>query len=180
MSQLDGNAQHMRTAAAMLLTLPGQPFIYYGEELGMRGRKPDPDLREPMRWHRDPTGPGESRWKRFSAGDGPDVSVDAQRDDPHSLLAWYRMLIDWRRESPVLRDGALSVPATAHPHLAAWELTGAGDRVLVVHNLSRKPQTLKLTGPLAHFSQISHASERDARIAAGQLHLPAYASVVLQ
>ncbi|WP_424680832.1 alpha-amylase family glycosyl hydrolase [Frateuria sp. YIM B11624] len=180
MSQLDGNTQHMRTAAAMLLTLPGQPFIYYGEELGMRGRKPDPDLREPMRWHRDPTGPGESRWKRFSAGDGPDVSVDVQRDDPHSLLAWYRMLIDWRRESAVLRDGALSVPAIADPHLAAWELADAGDRVLVVHNLSRTPQTLKLAGPLAHFSQISHASEPDTRITAGQLHLPAYASVVLQ
>ena len=56
MSQLDGNPQHMRMAAAMLLTLPGHPFVYYGEELGMRGRKPDPDLREPMRWHRDPQG----------------------------------------------------------------------------------------------------------------------------
>jgi alpha-amylase len=180
MSQLDGDPRHMRTAAAMLLTLPGQPFLYYGEELGMRGRKPDPDLREPMRWHRDPHGPGESRWKRFSAGDGPGVSVDAEQDDGHSLLAWYRRLILWRRELAVLRDGALSVPAVANPHLAAWELADAGDRVLVVHNLSRKPQTLKLAGALERFSRVRLTSQPDVRIVAGELQLPAYTSAVLQ
>src|SRR6185437_14345615 len=42
MSQLDGNSEQMRTAAAMLLLLPCQPFFYHGEELGMRGEKPDP------------------------------------------------------------------------------------------------------------------------------------------
>jgi alpha-amylase len=180
MSQLGGNAQHMRTAAAMLLTLPGQPFLYYGEELGMRGRKPDPDLREPMRWHRDPQGTGESHWKPFSAGDGPDISVEAEQHDGHSLLAWYRMLIGWRRELAVLRDGALSVPAVANRHLAAWELADARDDVLVVHNLSHLPQTLKLGGPLARFSHMRLASRPGARIVAGRLQLPANASVVLQ
>jgi glycosidase len=180
MSQLRGNAQHMRTAAAMLLTLPGEPFLYYGEELGMRGRKPDPDLREPMRWHRDPHGAGESRWKRFSAGDGPGISVDAQQDDPRSLLAWYRTLIGWRRELSVLRKGSLSVPAVANPHLATWELADADDHVLVVHNLSHRAQTLKLAGKLARFSQVRLASRPDARIDEGTLRLPAYASAVLQ
>ncbi|MCX7512278.1 alpha-amylase family glycosyl hydrolase [Frateuria hangzhouensis] len=180
MSQLGGDASHMRTAAAMLLTLPGRPFIYYGEELGMRGRKPDPDLREPMRWHRDPHGPGESRWKRFSAGDGPEVSVEAQQDDGHSLLAWYRMLIGWRRELPVLRDGALSVPAVANPRLAVWELADAGNDVLVVHNLSHEPQRLKLAGVLARFGHIRLTSQPEARIAAGELQLPAYAAAILQ
>ncbi|MBP1475866.1 DUF3459 domain-containing protein [Frateuria sp. MAH-13] len=180
MSQLDGHAQHMRTAAAMLLTLPGEAFIYYGEELGMRGTKPDPDLREPMRWHRKRSGTGESRWKRFSAGDSAEVSVDAQQDDAHSLLAWYRMLIDWRRELPVLRKGALSVPEVTNPHLAVWELSDGGDHALVVHNLSHQAQTLSLAGALARFNQVHLTSQPDARIVAGQLHLPAYASAVLE
>jgi glycosidase len=64
MSQLDGDPRHMRIAAAMLLTLPGQPYIYYGEELGMRGKKPDLALREPMRWQRDPRAKGETTWSR--------------------------------------------------------------------------------------------------------------------
>jgi glycosidase len=180
MSQLDGNAQHMRTAAAMLLTLPGRAFVYYGEELGMRGRKPDPDLREPMRWHRDPHGPGESRWKRFSAGDGPGVSVEAEQDDRHSLLARYRTLIGWRQQLPVLRYGTLVVPAIANRHLAAWELADADGKALIVHNLSGEPQVLELEGPLARFARMRLASEAHARVAGGRLELPAYASVVLQ
>lgn len=180
MSQLDGNTQHMRMAAAMLLTLPGEPFIYYGEELGMRGAKPDPDLREPMRWHRAADGPGQSSWKRFSAGDGPGVSVDAQQGDANSMLAWYRMLIGWRHELPVLREGALRVPDLANPGLAGWELAGAGSDVLVVHNLSGQPQTLELADALARFGRLRLASTPDARLAGGRLHLPAYASVVLQ
>ncbi|HEV2621707.1 MAG TPA: alpha-amylase family glycosyl hydrolase [Frateuria sp.] len=180
MSQLGGDARHMRVAAAMLLTLPGRTFLYYGEELGMRGTKPDPDLREPMRWHRDPHGTGESRWKAFSAGDGPAVSVDAEQDDPHSLLAWYRALIGWRRELPVLRDGVLHVPTITNPRLAAWELSDASGQVLVVHNLSRQPQTLTLGDALRHYGRVRLASLPGVRVAAGQLQLPAYASVILE
>jgi glycosidase len=170
----------MRTAAAMLLTLPGRAFLYYGEELGMRGRKPDPDLREPMRWHRGADGVGQSRWKEFSAGDGPAVSVDAEQRDPQSLLAWYRMLIGWRRELAVLRDGALRVPSIGNPHLAAWELSDARGHALVVHNLSGQPQTLTLDVPLSRFTRLRLASLPDARIVAGRLQLPAYASAVLE
>jgi glycosidase len=180
MSQLAGNAQHMRTAAAMLLTLPGRAFLYYGEELGMRGRKPDPNLREPMRWHRDAHGTGQSRWKEFSAGDGPAVSVDAEQQDAHSLLAWYRMLIGWRRDLAVLRDGALRMPPVANPQVAAWELSDAGSEVLVVHNLSHQPQALALDASLRRFTRIRLASLPGALITAEQLRLPAYGSVVLE
>ncbi|MEI7037973.1 alpha-amylase family glycosyl hydrolase [Fulvimonas yonginensis] len=181
MSQLAGDARHMRIAAAMLLTLPGEPFLYYGEELGMRGRKPDPDLREPMRWYRDPHGPGQSRWKAFSTKDGPRVSVEAERDDPRSLLAWYRMLIGWRRALPVLRDGALQVPALANPRLAAWQLRDAHHDALVVHNLSGTLQTLELgRSRLGRFQRVRLKSLPGARLADGRLQLPAYASVVLE
>ncbi len=53
MSFLGNNKAKSKLAASILLTLPGTPFIYYGEELGMRGRKPDEYLREPMPWADD-------------------------------------------------------------------------------------------------------------------------------
>lgn len=59
----------------------------------MRGRKPDENIREPMRWHGDARSTDETRWKAFSAGEGPDVSVDAEQADAHSLLHDYAMLI---------------------------------------------------------------------------------------
>jgi alpha-amylase len=50
MSVLNGNVDKAKVAASLLLTSPGTPFIYYGEEIGMQGRKPDEDIRLPMQW----------------------------------------------------------------------------------------------------------------------------------
>ena len=50
MSTLNGSIDKAKLAAFLLLTSPGTPFIYYGEEIGMEGEKPDPDIRRPMQW----------------------------------------------------------------------------------------------------------------------------------
>ena len=178
MSQLGGNPDHMRVAAAMLLTLPGHPFIYYGEELGMRGEKPDPHLREPMRWYRAGKGPGETTWEGWSAGDGPNVSVDAENNDPASLLDWYRMLIGWRRDIPALRDGVPRDWSDANRQVAAWELDNPSGDVLVLHNLSGKPQTIAL--PAQRFHTLLEHSRADTAIAGGRLQLAPYGSAILQ
>ena len=177
MSQLANNPDHMRTAAAMLLTLPGHPFIYYGEELGMRGEKPDPQLREPMRWYRAGKGPGETTWEGWSAGDGPAVTVEAQQADPASLLNWYRMLIQWRKDIPALRDGVLHNWRDADLQVAAWELDDPHGDVLVLHNLSGKPQTVKL--PAQRFRKLLKHSRPGTAVADGRLQLPAYGSAIL-
>jgi glycosidase len=70
----------------MLLTLPGAPFVYYGEEIGMHGVKPDPGIREPMRWNRGPHEAGETWWEPASNNESPSLSVAAERADPQSLL----------------------------------------------------------------------------------------------
>jgi len=181
LSQLGGDLHHMRTAAAMLLTLPGRPYIYYGEEIGMLGRKPDENLREPMRWQRTPGAPGDSRWKASSVKQGGDVSVQAEQDRPDSLLNFYRTLIHWRVEVPALRDGALRVIATGSPALVAYERAASDGRALVVHNLSGKPASFKLDAESAKaFSAIRLHSAPGATLVQGKLTLPAYATVVLQ
>jgi len=178
MSQLGGNPDHMRVAAAMLLTLPGHPFVYYGEELGMRGEKPDPHLREPMRWYSAGKGPGETTWEGWTAGDGSDVSVEAQHDDPASLLNWYRVLIDWRRDIPALRDGVAHVWRDADMQVAAWELRDAYGDVLVLHNLSGKSQAIAL--PVQRFHILLKNSRANTVIDHGRLVLPPYGSAILQ
>ena len=178
MSQLGGNPEHMRMAAAMLLTLPGHPFIYYGEELGMRGEKPDPHLREPMRWYRAGQGPGEPTWESWSAGDGPAVSVEAQEKDPDSLLNWYRMLIGWRRDIPALREGVVHNWRDANMQVAAWQLDGVHGDVLVLHNLSGQPQSVLL--PAQRFHTLLKHSRAGTAITGSRLQLPPYASAILQ
>jgi len=179
MSTLANNPQHMRMAAAMLLTLPGQPFLYYGEELGMRGQKPDEDLREPMRWQREPHATGTSRWKDFSAGDSPTVSVQAEQADQHSLLHDYTTLISWRREISTLRDGDFSYLDLHQPQVAAWELRDAHSQVIVLHNLGASAQTVDLHSLIHPASHLLKQSGNDASLRNGTLQLPAYSSAIL-
>ncbi|MGH8157293.1 MAG: alpha-amylase family glycosyl hydrolase [Rhodanobacter sp.] len=180
MSQLDGNPQHMRMAAAMLLTLPGQPFIYYGEELGTLGKKPDEAIREPMRWDRAIHAPGETTWETPAAPDDPALSVEAEQASPDSLLHYYTVLIHWRSEVSAIRDGALRNHPLANPHLAAWELQDAHDHVLVVHNLSGQPQTIDLKpAAMQRFSQLQLQSTPALTIEHDQLQMPPYSTAVL-
>ncbi|WP_158881993.1 alpha-amylase family glycosyl hydrolase [Rhodanobacter sp. L36] len=178
MSQLGGNASHMRMAAAMLLTLPGQPFVYYGEELGTLGRKPDPDLREPMRWYRDPHGSGETSWKTLNTADGPNISVQAEQRDHHSLLHFYRTLIDWRRQVSALRDGSVRAFRTGHRQVVGWALTDAHEHVLVLHNLSAQTQSIELHG--WSFTAMQLHTDAGTAIANGRLIMPPYSSAVLR
>ena len=85
------------------------PFLYYGEEIGMTGQKPDERIRTPMQW--DATaGAGFTAgepWTEIN-GDAGTVNVDAQRSDPQSLLSRYRTLIRARTEHPALTVGGLT------------------------------------------------------------------------
>ncbi|OOG46033.1 alpha-amylase family glycosyl hydrolase [Rhodanobacter sp. C01] len=181
MSQLGDNPQHMRMAAAMLLTLPGQPYIYYGEELGMRGRKPDEALREPMRWQRSPRAQGTATWEPPTSGDGLAVSVEAEQADPHSLLHYYTTLIHWRSEIGALRDGGFRAYPEANDQLVAWQRTGTQDTVLVVHNLSGQNQSMPLDVPgEPHFGKLLRQTGNGAAVHGDMLELPPYSSVILQ
>jgi glycosidase len=181
MSQLDGNAAHMRVAAALLLTLPGHPFVYYGEELGMRGVKPDPDLREPMRWERSEHTAGEATWKTSTAHDGPEVSVQAELADHDSLLHRYLTLIRWREEIGALRDGAVHAYAVADDHVAAWRLDDAQGHVLVLHNLSGVARTVTLDAAgEPPFTGVTRQTDDGTTLAGNRLTLPPYASAILR
>ena len=179
MSQLDGNAAHMRVAAAMLLTLPGQPFSFFCEYLGLRGVKPDPDLREPMRWERNAHATGETTWKASSTGADPDISVQAELANRASLLSRYMMLIHWRQQVSALRDGTLSAFDSGNPHVLGWQLADASSQVLVLHNLSSQPQRVTLGGS-SRYRTIRLATGDDVRLHGGSLELPPDTSVVLE
>jgi glycosidase len=133
---LGGDVARARLAASLLLTLPGIPFVYYGEEIGMTGDKPDPRLRTPMQWSPRP-GLGFTSGTPWSSAqpDSLTVTVEAQDPDPGSLLNLYRRLIHLRQEHEAFATGSLVPLAASSPQVAAY-LRRAGDRaVLVVANL---------------------------------------------
>lgn len=127
-------------AAALLLTNPGVPFIYYGEEVGLRGRKPDEEIRTPMPWDASPPGYGFTAgepWEAF-APEAELAAVSAQSEDPTSLLATYRTLIRLRQDHPALRVGERT-PIDATPgSVYAFLRHDAGETIAVVANLGEE------------------------------------------
>ena len=141
---LGPNPDKLRLAAEMLLTVPGIPFIYYGEELGMRGERAfqppmwDATTRLPFLWpdDRKPTW----TFQEFNYIDTFNIGVpDAitQQNDPDSLYNVYKTLFHLRLEYPILRIGSLRAFEDNHPGIQGFYREKEGyTSILVIHNLT--------------------------------------------
>jgi trehalose synthase len=143
---LDGHPQRIRMAYSLLLSLPGTPVLFYGEEIGMgenleiEGRY---SVRTPMQWSAEPNGgfstvadPSKLRRPLPSGELGPEhVNVADQRRDRDSLLNWFERLIRRRRECPELGFGTLEVLETGAPSVLAHRCDWEGSTVVAVHEL---------------------------------------------
>jgi glycosidase len=138
LTELGGDVARARLAATLLLTVPGLPFVYYGEEIGMTGSKPDPRLRTPMHWARRAAA-GFTRgtpWEPLQP-DSFTANVEAQDADTGSLLNHYRRLIHLRTANPALGSGELVPLAASSEAVAAYlrREEAEGRAVLVIANL---------------------------------------------
>lgn len=142
MSVLGQNEAKARTAAALLLTLPGIPYLYYGEEIGMLGTGAHENIRRPMQWTSGPHA-GFSTTTPWIAP-GPNYAthnVAAGLADPGSLLGWYRRLIHLRTGRAALRVGHYHAVTSSAPSVAAFLRSHGDEVVLVVVNTGATAQT---------------------------------------
>ncbi len=139
MSQMMGNVEKARAAATVYLTSPGVPFVYYGEEIGMSGSKPDEKIRTPMQWTAAEkagftTG---NPWEAINS-DYPQVNVDIQSKDPRSIYSHYQKLIQARNQHEALRVGELIKVDTGSPKVYAMLRKTEKEAVLVLINLDKE------------------------------------------
>lgn len=139
MSVLNDDVEAAKNAAFLLLTAPGVPFLYYGEEIGMLGEKPDENIRKPLQWSGEAnagftTG---SPW-RAPASDYTTKNIEAQTVEPNSLLSTYRSLIQLRNAHAALRVGDTYLIETGNRSVYAILRISQEETILVLLNLSSK------------------------------------------
>jgi alpha-amylase len=188
-TRLEDHAGRLRAAAAVLLTVPGTPFLYYGEEIGLLNgprEEGDPGKRRPMPWDGSEQGGFTTGkpWRPFVEG-WSTRNVAAQLGDTGSLLHRYRLLTHVRRASPALRLGTLRpLPRSdGAPSMVAFLRESEGERVLVVHNIGAALATAVHTLPAAPAEAVFAdpdvaAAPEPGRRGAWRLTLPAYSSAV--
>ncbi|CAN5291859.1 maltose alpha-D-glucosyltransferase [soil metagenome] len=152
---LDGGRQTSELFHALLLSLPGSPVMYYGDEIGMGDNiyLGDRDgVRTPMQWSVDRNG-------GFSRSDFAQlylplimdpvygytaVNVEAQQRHAHSQLHWVRNLIHVRQQHRVFGHGSFTLLEPSNHKVLAFLRTDGDDTVLVVANLASSAQPVEL------------------------------------
>jgi alpha-amylase len=177
MSELNGDVNHAKMAAALLLTLPGNPFLYYGEEIGLEGQKPDENIREPMIWTDNAEDPLQSKWinRKYSKNSG-DIAVSVQEKDKDSLLNHYKTLIAVRRSHDVLMDGEIKPSAVRAKGLVAFERIKEDAKLLVLHNVSKE----KVTVTLPEDAKNVYFSSKDYQKKGTEITLEPYSTLILE
>ncbi|PYX15078.1 MAG: maltose alpha-D-glucosyltransferase [Acidobacteria bacterium] len=152
---LDNDRRRMELMNGILMSLPGTPIIYYGDEIGMGDNVNLGDrngVRTPMQW--------DGGWNGgFSAAD-PEalysplmlnpvygyqaVNVQSQKRFEHSLLSWMKRIIRARKSLPVFGRGTIEFLYPANHRVLAYVRQFGKDTILVVNNLSNSAQAVEL------------------------------------
>jgi maltose alpha-D-glucosyltransferase/alpha-amylase len=143
---LDNDMRKIRLINSLLLTLPGSPIIYYGDEIGMGDNIWLPDrngVRTPMQWTSGPNGgfsdaPAAQLYSPVIEGEpyGPSyVNVAAQRADPSSLWGAIHHMLQVRKEHRSFGRGDLQWVESGSDQIAAFRREYRDNHILAVHNL---------------------------------------------
>ncbi len=190
LTELKGDVNKARMTTAILMTMPGTPYVYYGEEIGMVGDKqatfevqlgPDVFVREPFVWDEAGKDPMETAWQhpRYSTA-ATVVPLSRQRNDQSSLYNFYKHLIHFRNSSPALTYGDIEESGISTTELIAFVRRHENDEVLVIHNVSDVEVTASLAGENSRFTRLLYASrEGDFSTDNEEIRVPAWTTVVL-
>ena len=172
-----------KMAYALSLLMSGDSFMYYGEEIGMKGAGKDENKRAPMYWSDDPSDPD------LCAGP-PDMdevvmkfpSLADQKNDDLSLYNWFKQVIKVRNAFPSIAEGKVEeCPELCTDHLAAFYKECESQRILILINLGLVEEVCDLSslpGELK-LSAVLNTSEEHIELSDGKITMPSYSIAIL-
>jgi len=142
------DANDMKMACGLLMTMNGSPFVYYGEEIGMSSfGKKDENKRLPMIWSdSDTTGMTKGPLDADKDIVFSFAGVEQQQKDPYSILNYYKRAVRLRNENPEIARGQTAIVASlTEGNQAALTKTYEGQVLGILYNTSDEAITVKLT-----------------------------------
>jgi alpha-amylase len=169
-------------AAQTYLLLPGNPFIYYGEELGLSGQGIDQNKRLPMPWSPDGKGttlanvavPGATMSATTLGG-----TVEEQEKDPNSLLNWYKKVLRLKAKYPDIATSRVKEVTLDNGSLSALNY---GKKYTIISNFdSKKSAKVKLTSKMkTKLAESLSTTGKKVQLKGKTLTLPPYSTVILK
>ncbi|MFZ0521764.1 MAG: maltose alpha-D-glucosyltransferase [Candidatus Acidiferrales bacterium] len=152
---MDNDRRRIQLLNFLIMSLPGTPVLYYGDEIGMGDNVYLGDrngVRTPMQWN--------GGWNGGFSGADPErlysplisnpvfgyqaINVEAQKRSPHSLLYWMKRLIEVRKASNVFSRGSIEFLQPSNHRVLAFIRQLGAEKVLAVNNLSSSAQAVEL------------------------------------
>jgi glycosidase len=174
--------ERMKLVGAMNLFMGGSAFIYYGEEIGMKGSGNDPSKRAPMYWNaarnEGTTNPPPECELPEKA---PFPSLEEQKDDPYSIYNYYRQAIAIRQALPVIARGQATAETALNVDcVSAHRKTWGDEQCIIIYNIDKVSADVDLSAYADWTLATSLAVDtEDVTLDDNVLHLPAYGTAVL-
>ena len=186
---MDDGLARIKMAEALNLLMTGNAFIYYGEELGMKGAGPDENRRAPMYWSEDPSAAGMC--------DGPPGlgeirmeygSLEKQISDPDSIFNYVREAVRIRESLPAIARGrTVRIPELEEERFCGYLRTDSSNNgeedVLVLINNGDTAVTRRLPDSVAEYSDLCAAlytGDRNSQVTGREITVPAGGILFLQ
>ena len=176
----------IKTAAGLLMTMNGSPFVYYGEEIGMNssGTK-DENKRIPMVWSKtDTTGMTKGPADMDAGIESPFPAEDEQEKDKDSILSYYKNALCLRNQNPEIARGTIEkVESLCKDSQAAITKTYQDSTIGIVYNLGEGNGTVDLKGTALENMNLEGSltlKEETVQLKDGKLEMPPCSIVVLK
>lgn len=168
-----------KLAASVYMTLGGNPFIYYGEEIGMEGEKPDENIREPFLWSDDDN--FNTTWMNNIASKDT-IPLSEQIEDANSMYSFYKDIISVRKSSKSLSEGDFKALDIKDESIMAYSRTKGTQTSYVFHNFSNETLTIdidKVNGKII-YSRDKDSSSSDKVSDFDKITIAAFDTVIIE
>lgn len=187
LSRLGGDLARAKIAAAILLTVSGSPYIYYGEEIGMLGLKSsgDENVREPFIWDTFLSDSYRTTWlKPIYSTDTNVMPLEQQKRDLKSIYRVYEKFIKLRNTYPALAYGKMTSPSNLDSYeknFMVFFREFQGEKLLIIHNVSNNNSSFATSEPIkkaiADMGKVTFSKINSENYS---INMPPYSSIIFE